>query len=1034
MTEKQQRLIDLLEEMFQLNQSDLDFGIYRIMNAKADEISTFLRKDLIGSISEAFQAGSNDGIKQELDELSKKDTVKGYLSGDDATKKAFENLEDVKRYIELNSKLSGTSDSVALENDIYSHLATFFSRYYKDGDFVSLRRYKKDTYAIPYEGEEVKLHWANSDQYYIKTSEYFRDYTFKASTASGLVEGEEKTVHFKLIDADTEANNNKASTDKERRFVIYEANPVEVIDGELIIYFEYKAIGKEKQDKLNEQALEKVLQTEGIDEWVPLLKTKVPTEKNKDRTLLEKHLKSYTSRNSFDYFIHKDLGGFMKRELDFYIKNEMLHIDDIEEASTAKIEESLNKIKTFKAIARKIIAFLTQLEEFQKSLWLKKKFIIETNYCITLDKIDESYYEEILANQAQLDEWKSLFDVSVRTLEELKNEPYLVLDTKFFDIKFKNKLLSEFDNLDEEIDGVLINSENFGALSLLQERYKEQVKTVYIDPPYNTGSDGFLYNDSYQHSSWMSFMHDRIKAAAQLLNEDGVLLGSIDDNEIDNFYLSLKTLEFNFTKIIPTIMNLKGNNDEYAFSGAHEYTIASSLNKTQNSFSQLNLDDEELEEWDIDDIGLFKKGAPLRATGEEGHRENRPLMFYPLLIDEKNNLVKTIVPDEFQRLYNKAAKKFDDEYLEELKLHYEKEGYSFILPMVDINEYGRWRWGYNDNTIQKLNTEVLFSKTKDGYSLNKKQRPEIGDIPTKKPKSFFYKPEYSSGNGTAEQKAIFGKKIFANPKPLALIFDLLKLSTEKNSIVLDYFSGSGTTGHATLNLNRMDKGKRKYVLVEMGEYFNFVTKPRIQKVIYSDSWKNGKLTNKNGISQIFKYFKLESYEDTLNNLAFKRTEKQTTALQGNPAVKEDYLLNYMLNYETNESQLNIDSFARPFDYKLHIATGSAGETKETAVDLVETFNYLIGLKVKSRQFIKEYLVIEGENLKGDKILVIWREGNDNEALNSFFSKMDFSVYDREFDTIYVNGDNNLANLKKDEEHFKVKLIEEEFKTKMFGDK
>ena len=153
----------------------------------------------------------------------------------------------------------------------------------------------------------------------------------------------------------------------------------------------------------------------------------------------------------------------------------------------------------------------------------------------------------------------------------------------------------------------------------------------------------------------------------------------------------------------------------------------------------------------------------------------------------------------------------------------------------------------------------------------------------------------------------------------------------------------------------------------------------------------------------------------------------------NNSNKEDYLLNYMLDYETNESLLNIDAFKTPFDYKLKIATSSAGETVETNVDLVETFNYLIGLKVKTRVMNKGFLVIQGENLKEEKILVIWRDAKSNDELNAFFSKMDWTVYDREFDIIYVNGDNNLANLKKDEEHFKVKLIEEEFKTRMFGE-
>lgn len=274
MTEKQQKLIALLEEMFQLNQSDLDFGIYRIMNAKADEIREFLHKNLIGSISEAFKSASNDGIQKELEDKINSFKQEGFTD---------EQINNNPKIQELRAKLSNTSDSTALENDVYSHLTTFFSRYYKDGDFISLRRYKKDTYAIPYEGEEVKLYWANYDQYYIKTSEYFRDYTFKIETAS-----KEKKVHFKLVEADTEANNNKASADKERRFVLHEAKPVEVKEGELYIYFEYKAMGKkEKQDKLNEQAIEKIFQAQGIDDWLPLLKIKAQTKKTKSAHYLK---------------------------------------------------------------------------------------------------------------------------------------------------------------------------------------------------------------------------------------------------------------------------------------------------------------------------------------------------------------------------------------------------------------------------------------------------------------------------------------------------------------------------------------------------------------------------------------------------------------------------------------------------------------------------------------------------------------------------------------------------------------------------
>ena len=452
-TENQKKLLKILNEIFQLDRSDLDFGIYRIMNSKSKEINEFLENDLLSNVAKAFSSNENSTVQTELDEAIKQAQALGV------------DANTIPKVQELKEKLSSSSTSTNLENEVFSHLANFFKRYYKDGDFVSLRRYKKDTYAIPYEGEEVKLHWANSDQYYIKSGEYFRDYTFKVN---------DKTIHLKLSDAQTESNNNKATKDKERRFVILESNPCEMIEDELYINFEYKAVGKGfKQDKLNEEAIDKALESIENEEFRTVLNTLAPTEKNKKRTLFEKHLKSYTSRNSFDYFIHKDLGGFLGRELDFYIKNEMLFLDDIMDSSI-KYEEVMGKIKIFKEVSKKIIAFLTQLEELQKKLWEKKKFVIETNYCITLDKIDEEYYEDIFENKEQLEEWKELFDVVVQSVDDLKEEQYLVLDTKFFDMKFKYKLLSEFDNLDEDIDGVLINSENFGALNLLQDRYRDK--------------------------------------------------------------------------------------------------------------------------------------------------------------------------------------------------------------------------------------------------------------------------------------------------------------------------------------------------------------------------------------------------------------------------------------------------------------------------------------------------------------------------------------------------------------------------------
>ena len=118
-----------------------------------------------------------------------------------------------------------------------------------------------------------------------------------------------------------------------------------------------------------------------------------------------------TARNTFDYFIHKDLGAFLRREMDFYVKNEVMHLDDIESDTTQRVEQYLSKIKVICRIAGKIIDFLAQLEDFQKRLWLKKKFVVETQYCITLDRIPEEFYPEISANIAQREEWVRLFAI-----------------------------------------------------------------------------------------------------------------------------------------------------------------------------------------------------------------------------------------------------------------------------------------------------------------------------------------------------------------------------------------------------------------------------------------------------------------------------------------------------------------------------------------------------------------------------------------------------------------------------------------------
>lgn len=305
------KLKDTLTEIFEIDKADLDFGIYRIMNQKREQVMDFINNRLPKDIKDILaQTQSKDGVnlQAELDKTIKSVQELGY------------DPDTNPKVIQLKQQLATSIDTNALEQEVFSHLASFFKRYYKEGDFISMRRYKKDVYAIPYEGEEVKLHWANHDQYYIKTSEYLKNYSFK------LKDG--KLVHFRLKEASTEQNNNRTQGDAERRFAIYEEQPLEVENGELYINFTYEPHKKTvKQSDLASEAVKAIEQS--LPGEFAALFDKAPTEANKTRTVLDKHLTDFISRNSFDYFIHKDLGGFLRRELDFYIKNEVLFIDDI---------------------------------------------------------------------------------------------------------------------------------------------------------------------------------------------------------------------------------------------------------------------------------------------------------------------------------------------------------------------------------------------------------------------------------------------------------------------------------------------------------------------------------------------------------------------------------------------------------------------------------------------------------------------------------------------------------------------------------
>ncbi|HEY7491551.1 MAG TPA: site-specific DNA-methyltransferase, partial [Candidatus Tectomicrobia bacterium] len=517
---------DLLHKLFQFDCTDLDFGIYRIMNHKRDVIERFITQDLPKAVAAELERAALAEQSQATRELHdvavqiRQTLGVDALDADGNLAATYHGTPLGKKYLSLKARAAGARGREAIEAGIYNYLYAFFSRYYQDGDFISKRRYsKRERYAIPYNGEEVYLYWANNDQYYVKTAEYFTDYAFTAP--NGV------SVHFQLQAADVEQNNVKGA----RRFFLPRLAEIAWDEAarQLVIPFEYRPLTEQEniaygqrnqQAAILAEALGKIPRQLSPQTAGPALSA-LTAEKRKTGdgqpvTCLEHHLRQYTRRNTSDFFIHKDLQGFLCRELNFYLKNEVLNLDEMEAAGEDRAEGWFQMMRVIKAVGNRIIEFLDQIEGFQKMLWEKRKFITETQYCITVGSIAEDSYPEIADCEPQWEEWQALFHIAEehadlftigkgkkdRRIEFLTSCPTLVLDTKHFDRSFIDRLLDSFDDLDEMTDGLLIHSENWQALNLLTEKYREKVKCIYIDPPYNTASSAIPYKNDYKHSSF----------------------------------------------------------------------------------------------------------------------------------------------------------------------------------------------------------------------------------------------------------------------------------------------------------------------------------------------------------------------------------------------------------------------------------------------------------------------------------------------------------------------------------------------------
>ena len=463
----------------------------------------------------------------------------------------------------------------------------------------------------------------------------------------------------------------------------------------------------------------------------------------------------------------------------------------------------------------------------------------------------------------------------------------------------------DFDNT----QNLYIEGDNLDVLKVLRETYLGKVKMIYIDPPYNTGND-FVYNDDFAqgkddfeqssglfdeegnqtidpmqrntesngrfHTDWLNMIYPRLKVARDLLADDGVIFISIDDNEVENQKKLCNEIfgESNFIAQLATVMNLKGNNDQFGFAGTHEYTLVYA--KSILNIEELNgisLTEEDYADYtEQDEHGKYKIGATLMRTGEAGFRSKRPKGFYPIYVACDYTSFDVIRHNDTDIVVYPLT----------------KEG-------VEMS------WRRSPENLHQTRNEFVIKKTTNGISFYKKQRLEEDMKRGKKPKTLFYKPEYSSSNGTGMLKELFQGRLFDNPKPIALISDFIKIGTNNESIILDFFSGSATTAHAVMKLNAEDGGNRKFIMVQLPE------KTEEKSEAYKAGYKNICEIGKERIRRAAKKIKEEAGLSVQNlDTGFRVLKLDTSNMEDVYYTPQEFELQSLFNENVKADRTNED--------------------------------------------------------------------------------------------------------------------------------
>ena len=738
--------------------------------------------------------------------------------------------------------------------ELFDKLYTFFQRYFSESGSIYFRytALHQNVYEKVYtDDRDVILFWKTHMLYYVKTDRIFTSLNVEVDGAKFFFDAGKMTL----------------KKSNEKREVIYTFRKAQE-DGTLVFDVTYSEKGK----------------TTKVDDILKELKK--AGGKLSDETL-NKAFRVFEKQSEVDYFINKNARAFLQEQFDLWMYQYLFAGQNIWGA------ERLAQLQALKSIAYKVIDFISQFEDELVKIWNKPKFVRNSHYVLTLNHViarsaatkqsegedsqtasgkerprndRPALLDKLLAHPnlpQQVQEWRDLgmigedFQVEMLTQKDLTDAPlypqyqYLPVDTRYF-TDLELEVLGLFDDLDASLDGWLVHSENYQAINTLLAKFQRQVQIVYIDPPYNTAASEIDYVNNYKDAAWLSLIENRLRVTVQLMSQEAILCLTIDDYELHR----LKTLvdSINGLEIIGTVAiknSPSGRPTVKGFRINHEYAVFMAVDKDVE-IGQLDKSEDQMALFkENDDKGLYQWVNLRKRGGANTLRVARPKQFYPIYVCGDEIRIPKMEWNKEKRDWDILDDPRNDEIV--------------LYPIGDDGKERIWSLGHDTAQSQIKNLQVR-RKGNSVFVFRKLYLTSSGSLPSTWWDSTKY---FTVENGTGLLENILGThQAFAFPKSVYAVEDCLRVAgaENENAIVLDFFAGSGTTSHAVMNINRADSGKRKYILVEMGEHFNTVILPRVKKVAFCSKWKVGKPVfdkGEGGLSHFVKYYYMEQYEDIL---------------------------------------------------------------------------------------------------------------------------------------------------------------------------